>query len=291
MYYLPEVITNKVEAILGKDIVDVKPVSGGDINEARLLKTQDGASYFVKVNSGKDSFAMFQAEQQGLRLLQRNAPEKLYIPDLIAVEETGDSALLLLEYINTGPVTPGFWRSFGQGLAELHKTTQDQFGLDHANFIGRLPQSNEPADTWAEFYTRQRLIPQGKMAYENRLFDLKDMQQLEKLCKRLSEIFPAEPPALIHGDLWNGNYLIRQNGQAVLIDPSVSYSHREMDLAMSRLFGGFPEEFYAAYQDQYPLSPGWAERLPFGQLYYLLVHLNMFGSGYLSGVKRILKSF
>ncbi|MCB0631599.1 MAG: fructosamine kinase family protein [Saprospiraceae bacterium] len=291
MYYLSEVITNKIEAFLGKDIVEVQAVSGGDINEARLISTQDGATYFVKVNSGANSLPLFRTELRGLALLHQHAPKQLYVPRILTAEDAGDAAFLLLEYIQKGMVTPGFWDNFGRGLAELHRATNTRFGLDHSNFIGRLPQSNDPHATWPEFYTRRRLLPQGKLAYENSLFDLKDMQHLERLCKRLGDIYPVESPALIHGDLWNGNYLIHQNGKAVLIDPSVSYSHREMDLAMSRLFGGFPAEFYAAYNEQFALTPGWEERLPIGQLYYLLVHLNMFGTGYLAGVRRIIRQF
>lgn len=291
MYYLSKVITNRIESLLGKDIVEVHPVSGGDINEARLIETQDGASYFVKLNSGTASWPLLSTEQQGLQLLKRLVPETFHIPDILAVEEVGESAFLLLEYIRTGPVTPRFWKHFGRGLATLHRLTQHQFGLDHNNFIGRLPQSNKLTDNWPEFYTLQRLLPQAKMAYNDRLLDLKAMQQLERLCKRLEEIYPEEPPALIHGDLWNGNYLINEHGKAVLIDPSVSYSHREMDIAMSQLFGGFPPEFYAAYHEAYPLDAGWEERIAIGQLYYLLVHLNMFGIGYLSPVKRIIKHY
>lgn len=291
MYYLSKVITNKLESLLGTDIVEVHPVSGGDINEARWVQTQDGNHYFVKINSGADSLELLKTEQQGLRLLRQYTSDLLYIPEILAVEDAGDSAFLLLEFIPSGPIQPGFWERFGRGLAQLHQTTDTHFGLDHANFIGRLPQSNEPCTGWPEFYTRRRLIPQGKMAYENRLLSLNDMQKLEKLCKQLGDLYPKEPPSLIHGDLWNGNYLIHENGKAVLIDPSVSFSHREMDIAMSRLFGGYPQEFYTAYHQEYPLAPGWEDRIAIGQLYYLLVHLNMFGVGYLSSVRRILNPY
>ncbi|WP_170110525.1 fructosamine kinase family protein [Flavilitoribacter nigricans] len=291
MYYLSEVVTNKIEAQLGQSLIEVSPVSGGDINDARLITVQDGQQFFVKINEGPQAYPMFQAEARGLEMLRSAAPAEILIPDFIACEPAGEAAFLLLEYIQTGTPLSGFWPAFGRGLAKLHRQSNDQFGLDHANFIGRLPQSNGAHDDWPGFYTHERLLPQGKMAYEQTLLDLKDMQYLERLCKQLGDLYPTEPPALIHGDLWSGNYLVHTNGQAVLIDPSVAYSHREMDLAMTRLFGGFPEEFYRAYQESYPLDSGWEDRLPLGQLYYLLVHLNMFGTSYLPSVKRILKQF
>lgn len=291
MYYLTEVLTNKIEAQLGQNIVDVTPVSGGDINDARLLRMQSGQSFFVKINSGEQAFPMFRAEAKGLEILRSAVPNQISIPEFIACDHTGDSAFLLLEYIPTGTPLTGFWATFGKSLAQMHQKSREQFGLDHANFIGRLPQTNDPQDAWPAFYTHQRLMPQGKMAYEQNLLDLKDMQHLERLCKQLGDLYPTEPPALVHGDLWNGNYLVRDNGRAVLIDPAVAYCHREMDLAMTKLFGGFPQEFYSAYQETYPLEAGWEDRLPLGQLYYLLVHLNMFGTSYLPSVKRIIKRF
>ena len=291
MYYLSEVITNKIEKQLGQNIIDVKPVSGGDINDARLLTTQGGQLFFVKINSGEKAFTMFQTEARGLELLRREAPGSLYIPQVLACEPAGDSAFLLLEFISGGTPSSGFWAVFGRSLARMHQQSREQFGLDHANFIGRLPQPNNFQPDWPTFYTRERLLPQGKLAYEKNLLGLQDMQQLEGLCKKLPEYYPTEPPALIHGDLWNGNYLVHRQGQPVLIDPAVSYSHREMDLAMTKLFGGFPQEFYDTYQEAYPLVPGWQDRLPLGQLYYLLVHLNMFGNSYLPAVKRIIKQF
>ena len=291
MYYLAEVVTNRIEAQLGQNIIEVSPLSGGDIHDARLITVQDGQQFFVKTNDGPQAYPMFQAEAKGLEILRSAAPSSIDIPKFIACDQAGGSAFLLLEYIAAGTPLSGFWTTFGKGLAQLHRHSQDQFGLDHPNFIGRLPQLNDLHSDWPGFYTHQRLMPQGKLAYENNLLDLKDIQHLERLCKRLGDLYPAEPASLIHGDLWNGNYLVRQDGKAILIDPAIAYSHREMDLAMTKLFGGFPPEFYLAYQSEYPLEPAWEERLPLGQLYYLLVHLNMFGISYQPSVKRIIKAY
>ena len=291
MYYLAEVVTNKLEAILDSDIIEVNPVSGGDIHDAKQIKTAGGQIYFVKLNDEPDSLAMFQTEAQGLRLLKKNVANSIYVPKVIAFERAGDFAFLLMEFIVSSPTPTDFWQKFGHGLAALHRNNSGSFGLDHHNFIGRLAQANTACPDWAEFYTTQRLLPQAKLAYENLLLDLRDIQHLENLCKRLDEIYPHEPASLIHGDLWNGNYLVHPDGLATLIDPAASFSHREMDIAMSKLFGGFPDEFYASYEEHFPLATNWPERLPIGQLYYLLVHLNLFGQSYRPAVKRIIKKF
>lgn len=291
MYYLAEVVTNKLESILGNSIVNVRPISGGDINDARLIDTQDQRQYFVKINDDEQALNMLTAEKRGLEVLRSAAAAELRIPEVLSCEATGGAAFLLMEYIPTVTPLTGFWVAFGRGLAQLHRHSRPDFGLDHDNFIGRLPQSNRRHGQWSDFYAAERLLPQGKMAYRNRLLDLKDMQRLEGLCRRLNDLYPAEAPALVHGDLWNGNYLAGSDGRAVLIDPAVAYCHREMDIAMTRLFGGFPPEFYAAYSEAYPLEPGWEDRLPYGQLYYLLVHLNLFGNSYLPAVKRIITAF
>lgn len=285
-------MTNKLEAILGRDIVEVRPVSGGDINEARLIVTQDGLQFFVKLNDSANGSRMLETEALGLGLLQQAmAIGGMLVPEVLASGSAGTTAFLLLEYLPAATPSHGFWEKFGADLAKLHQHSADSFGLDHDNFIGRLAQSNDYGSNWPDFYASQRLLPQARLAYQQEFFDLKDMQQLERLCRQLPELYPSEPPALIHGDLWNGNFLVHSQARAILIDPAVSYSHREMDLAMTRLFGGFPAAFYAAYQQTYPLAGDWESRLPLGQLYYLLVHLNMFGPGYLPAVKRIMKGF
>lgn len=290
MFYLPEVVTNAIESLLDEDIVSVKPISGGDINEARLVTTPSHA-YFLKMNDGPNGGAMLQTEQLGLELLGEYLPTSLEVPAVIGYTTAGSYACLVLEYIESGQAWPVFWQVFGRGLADLHRCGHSDFGLDHNNFIARLPQNNEYLPDWPSFYYERRLQPQAILAYEARLLELHDMEQLQQLGRRLADWYPNEPPSLIHGDLWSGNYLVSAEGRPILIDPAVSYSHREMDLAMSRLFGGFPAEFYTAYHEAYPLAAGWEERLELGQLYYLLVHLNLFGKSYLDQVKQILARF
>tara|TARA_R110002050_G_scaffold278897_2_gene425163 strand:+ start:1367 stop:1948 length:582 start_codon:yes stop_codon:yes gene_type:complete len=192
-----------------------------------------------------------------------------------------------MEYISSGQPASNFWQQFAENLVTLHKTSQKQFGLDHDNYIGSLPQQNGFCVTAADFYITQRLQPQFKLA-ANEGFHFKN---LSTFFKNISDEIPIEPPSLIHGDLWNGNYMVSENGLPVMIDPATAFAPREMDIAMMQLFGGFPEEVFVEYNTIFPLAEGWKNRLPLWQLYHLLVHLNLFGSGYLPQVNTIVKRF
>ena len=173
----------------------------------------------------------------------------------------------------------------------MHQKTNDFFGLDHSNFIGHLPQQNNFHTSWSDFFIQERLQPQINLAQKRNLLPLSTVQDFKFLFQKIPEICPRELPGLIHGDLWNGNFMIGKNGEAVLIDPSVSFAHREMDLAMARLFGGFDQKFYKTYHSEFPLESGFEERMEIYQLYYLMVHVNLFGSSYLPSVNRILNKF
>lgn len=285
---VPESILHECEALLGGPIRQVSRVSGGDINQARLLESSRG-KYFLKMNTSARAGEMFSAEKKGLALLRQHGP--LRIPETIARGETPDGAFLLLAYVETGRRPEGFWEEFGRGLAALHRTTQAVFGLDHDNFIGSLPQRNGEHAGWPAFYREERLQPQLDLALSARRLEASDARNFEKLYRRLPELCPEEPPALTHGDLWSGNFLADETGAPVLIDPAVSYAHRETDLAMSRLFGGFQRAFYRSYEESYPLAPGFEQRLAVYQLYYLMVHVNLFGGGYTDSVRNVLRQF
>lgn len=285
---LPNAIQAACQQFLNADICDVRIVVGGDINQARLLETSKG-NFFLKMNAGANAARMFELEAKGLELLA--SADVIRTPLVITFGNTAEGAFLLLENIATGYRAPGFWEKFGESLAALHRKTWAQFGLDHDNFIGSLPQSNKRHDTWSEFYVAERLQPQLDLAAQSNRLESNDLRQLERLFKKLPELCPAEPPALVHGDLWSGNFLVAANGQPVLIDPAVSFSHREMDLAMSRLFGGFDRPFYRSYEETFPLEPGFEGRLPVYQLYYLMVHVNLFGGGYVGSVRSVLRQF
>ena len=252
------------------------------------METNRGA-FFLKMNTLEDAPAMFATEARGLELLRQ--AEALRIPRVIAQDQVADQAFLLLEYIPPATPGPDFWSNFGRQLAALHRHTAPQFGLDHDNFIGSLVQVNTGYDTWSDFFQFARLQVQIDLALARQQIDAATVRAFQQLFKRLPQLCPAEPPALLHGDLWNGNFLVGKPDQAVLIDPAVHYGHREMDLAMTDLFGGFPPLFYQAYHEAFPLASGWRQRLPLYQLYYLMVHVNLFGGGYLRQVQGILRQF
>ncbi len=272
--------------LLGSSIRAAQPVSGGDINEAYLLETA-GGPVFLKLNRHPQAQQMFEAEAHGLALLA--APAALAVPQVLGMGQAGSCAFLLLEFVPPGQRNQHFWEAFGAGLAQLHRTTQVYFGLDRDNFIGSLPQHNKPHPDWVSFFVAERLVPQVTLALDKGLLWPGAEQHLQQFYARLPDICPAEPPALIHGDLWSGNFLAGSGAKPFLIDPAACFAHREMDLAMSRLFGGFAPEFYQAYQEVYPTDPGLEGRLEVYQLYYLLVHVNLFGRAYTPGVERVVK--
>jgi fructosamine-3-kinase len=198
---------------------------------------------------------------------------------------------LILEYIDPGNPAKNYWETLGQALAVLHSHTQPKFGLQFNNYIGSLPQSNTLTASGISFFFEQRLLPQAGMALYKGLLAKQAYDALFRLYDRLPQIFPHERPALLHGDLWSGNVMVTETGQPALIDPAVYYGFRESDLAFTKLFGGFDQRFYSAYNEAFPLEDGFDDRVAIYNLYPLLVHVNLFGSGYVSGVERVLKQF
>lgn len=286
---IPPALHTHLESILGTSFASAASISGGDIHHVALLNASDGKQYFLKYNTGAGISGMFRAEALGLALL--GASRVIAVPKVLKQGTTAEWSFLLLEYISPGIKNRIFWEDFGTSLAALHGTTSAQFGFAHDNFIGSLPQSNTRHDTWPDFFTEERLFPQMRLARDGNRLNINDERFLENLCRKLSDICPAEPPALTHGDLWNGNYLCNTSNRPVLIDPAASFAHREMDLAMSRLFGGFDPLFYQSYENAWPLEKGFEERIEVYQLYYLLVHVNLFGGGYIESVRRILNRY
>ena len=267
----------------------VQGISGGDINEARLLRTDRG-DFFMKFNQHPSAGDMLTKEAVGLRAL--DATNTLRVPAVEGVGTVGDYAYLLLEYLPTERPGEHFWEHFGRGLAQLHgQTQQSWFGWEGANFIGSLPQSNEAHTNWADFYAAERLLPQFRLAQDAGWLNAADGQQLDTLVRELPRSCPTEPASLVHGDLWSGNFLAVHGEEPALIDPSVAYAHRELDLAMTQLFGGFPRDFYYHYEEVYPLAAGFEQRVGLYQLYYLLVHVNLFGSSYVEAVRRVLRLY
>jgi fructosamine-3-kinase len=257
-------------------------VAGGDINDAHEMALADGRVVFVKSNRGADP-TMFAAEARGLAWLAQ--ARALRVPQVLAVGET----FLVLERISPARRPPDFDERLGRDLAALHRFGAPGFGLDHDNFIGRLPQSNTPAASWPDFYRSRRLEPQLRLARDAGLCSSAMARGFDRLFAVLDErVGPAEPPARLHGDRWGGNVIVDRTGAGCLIDPAVYGGHREIDLAMMRLFGGFGHHVFAAYEEAWPLSPGHEERVPLYQLYFLMVHVNLFGGPYVAQAERAL---
>ncbi|SNT06760.1 Fructosamine-3-kinase [Ekhidna lutea] len=276
-----------IQKHLLSEIISTSHVSGGCINSAVKISTKE-SSYFLKWNKAELK-QMFQAETEGLKILNNLSP--VFSPQVIAQDQLGSKSYLLTEWIEKGRQTPDFWRVFGTNLAKQHKITSSRFGLDHDNYIGSLPQSNKTHNSWYDFFAVERINPQLKLASHKGLISNPIRNQFEILLGKLDQLIPEEPPALLHGDLWSGNFMINSSGEAAIFDPAVHYGHRETELAFTQLFGGFDQEFYHFYEKEYPLEPGFDQRVDIHNLYPLLVHVNLFGSSYLSGVIQTLNRF
>ncbi|MEY8020405.1 fructosamine kinase family protein [Muriicola sp. SD30] len=277
-----------IESSLELKITSLVPVSGGDISTA-LKITAGTDQFFCKYQAGDMGYSMLKAENDGLEAIA--ATGFIKTPRAIHLSKMESGGCLLLEYIESKGAGEKDMVQLGRQLAGLHTAKAASFGWDTDNYIGSLSQYNTRADNWAGFYTSSRLLPQLKMAHDKDLLSKRDVPPADKIEMRLHDICSPCEPSLIHGDLWGGNYLIAKNGSPYLIDPGVSYSHPGMDIAMSRLFGGFSSSFYHAYEEasDRPL-PSQAE-IELYQLYYLLVHLNIFGSSYASSVRDIVKRY
>lgn len=262
-----------------------RKLAGGDINEVFLVKTST-EKWVVKLNDSKLCPNFFKEEACGLTALA--ATNTFTIPKVISYGELNNHAYLILEYMTTGVATNAFWEDFGIQLAALHQHTNAYFGWETHNFIGSLPQYNLTCSSSATFFISQRLAPQIELALQNGYA----FKKISNFYTYVEIIIPnQEKPALIHGDLWSGNYLVSIHQQPVLIDPAVCFASREMDLAMMQLFGGFPKISFDVYQHHFPLLPNWESRLEIYQLYYLLVHLNLFGDAYFESVQKIINKY
>ncbi|MBN1963115.1 MAG: fructosamine kinase family protein [Anaerolineae bacterium] len=276
---IPREVEQALVEALGVPVAEAYPVHGGDINRAACVTLVDGERVFLKWNQTKPP-DFFLAEAAGLRELA--APGVIRVPEVLAV---GQGPLFLaLEWIEEargGYDRDQFAERFGHELAALHRVTAPLHGLDRDNYIGSTPQPNAQTASWTVFYREQRIGAQMDVARRLGRLPANRENILTRLQARLDDLFDdaAMRPALLHGDLWGGNYMVAAGGVPVLIDPAVYYGHRETDLAMTELFGGFPARFYAAYREAYPVE-GYDSRRALYQLYHVLNHMNLFGGGY-----------
>ena len=272
-------------------LVSKQPVYGGDINSAFRLTLSDGRPVFMKSNSVKN-LPFFEAEARGLEALRQT--DAIGVTDVLGIGTDKNISFLLLEYLEAAPKINKYWETFGRELASLHradcKHLAENFGFPEDNFIGATPQKNTVMTSWADFFRECRLLPQIRMA--DRYFDSGSRQLFTKLLDHLDS-YLSEPdfPSLLHGDLWSGNAAPGPDGKAWIFDPAAYVGHHEAELAMTELFGRYPEEFYRAYNEIIPIDSTYRDRRDLYNLYHLLNHLNLFGSSYLGSVKQILHRY
>ncbi len=282
-------LQDRLEAALGQRPTALRRASGGCINDAHRVDLPDGTSVFAKSLSGADP-AMFPAEAAGLRALAQAGADAPPVPAVLYV----GAALLVMEWLPPGRLDNSGWQAFGRALAALHRCAPPEggHGFPGDNFIGATPQPNPWTRDGVEFFAEHRIGFQVRLAADRGLLHDRDVASADRLVDRLPELLApcADGPAsLLHGDLWSGNVHARDDGVACLIDPATHFGLREADLAMTRLFGAFPPAFYRAYEEAWPLPAGASERVGLFNLYHLINHLNLFGTGYLGQVRSVLQ--
>jgi protein-ribulosamine 3-kinase len=291
--YLAHTLSEK----LGLQIFSIQfhTVGGGSINNTYEVKINDNFKFFLKLNSVVKFPVLFEKEKNGLEFLSKQ--KIIHVPSVIVCDIVNDQQILLLEWTEGGLKTEQLWKKFGEQLAALHhrtwsdKNSNNVFGFKEDNYMGALSQVNEQKNNWVDFFIHCRLEPQIKLAMKKNLLQTKHIAAFENLYPRLSSIFNNENSSLLHGDLWSGNFMCNENSQPILIDPAVYFGHRSMDLAMTTLFGGFDKLFYEAYNYHFPFANNYHEQWDICNLYPLMIHLNLFGSGYLGQIESILRKF
>lgn len=266
------------------------PLGGGSINEVFVVEVA-GARWVVKGNDHAIE-RQFAAEAAGLRAL-KSSGTSLVIPEVLCFRDEGPGArFLVLEYLEAAPRVADFDERLGRGLAELHRCTDARgFGFDLDGTCGATPQPNPWTASWPAFYAEHRLRHQHRLARAAGMAE-HDLDRLAALCARLPEwIHDDEPPALVHGDLWSGNLHADARGRPALLDPAAYFAHREAELGMMALFGGFGSRVWEAYQEARPLRPGWRHRLGLYELYHVLNHFHLFGGAYASQAARLVRQY
>lgn len=278
----PEAIAALVEAALGVGVSNTFRLSGGDVADSFRVDLADGRVVFAKTHRNPPP-NFFDTEAAGLTWLAE--PGVIPVPAVLA---TSDAALVL-EWIDEGSPRRSTDADFGSRLAALHRAGAPCFGRSDRRTTGSRRLPNDPTSTWAEFYAANRLLPLAGLAADGDALPSAAVKRLERLAGRLGQLgVPDEPPSRLHGDLWAGNRLVDEGGANWLIDPAAHGGHREFDLAMMQLFGGFASACFEAYDETFPLAPGWQARLAVHQLAPLTVHAIKFGGGYAGATIRAL---
>ena len=290
---MKENLLRLLESIYGKSvqIKTSKPTSGGCINQTNILSLSNGERIFLKYNPSPPK-GFFAVEFQGLHLLAKakNGPR---VPRPLGNSPEPNSQFLLLEYIESSSSKSGFPTRFARTLAAMHQETQEQYGLDHDNFIGSTVQKNDTESDGVIFFRERRIRFQQELARKTRGLPRDVDHRLDRFCEKLEILldFKNEKPALLHGDLWSGNYFPSHDQVPCIFDPAVYFGPREADLAMTEMFGRLPQEFYSAYHEAFPLEPDYAERKDIYNLYHLINHYNLFGGSYLGQADQTVRAF
>ena len=259
-------------------------VGGGCISDARRLYLNSGQTLFAKqLESAPPD--MFAAEAAGLQALASDGACR--VPQVIHAAET----FILLEDLGSGAAVSDFWNTLGRQLAVLHSGAQPGFGFTMNNYCGATAQDNRTESNGYKFFAERRLIALARPAHERGLLSSEELAAVEDVASKLARWIPEMPPCLIHGDLWSGNVHCDKEGQPALIDPAAYWGWAEAELAMTELFGGFPQSFYDSYKEASDVQPDWRERVPLYNLYHLLNHLLLFGSSYHASVRRVLQRY
>lgn len=271
----------KLAAIYGNSVrfTGSSPVGGGCINHAVKIQTSAG-DFFLKWNAGGPS-DLFLKEAEGLTEMGSAVNQFLDIPKVLLSKSLDDlPGLILMEYLQPAISTAGFDEKLGRGIAQLHRKQAPQFGFHHSNYCGTTLQDNNWNSNWPDFFAQQRIWRLVEQLRSRRGLSASELKVYEKLVNKMHSLLGHDTvPSLIHGDLWSGNYLFTVNGPA-LIDPACYYADREMELGMMNLFGGFSSRVWGAYQEEWPLPPGWQQRIKLYQLYHILNHYLLFGGSY-----------
>lgn len=285
---MDDALRREIERSLGTTIVRATPVRGGDVAVAYALDLDDGRRVFAKTHATAPP-GFFTTEATGLAWLR--AANAIPVPEVLAVADEPPNHLVL-EWIDEGRPGPATEQAFGVGLAQLHRAGAPIFGREDRRTTGSRGLPNEPYATWAEFYANDRLLPLAKLARESHALPAPTIAALEHLAGRLDRVdVPDEPPARLHGDLWAGNRVVDTEGRSWLIDPAAHGGHREFDLAMMRLFGGFGEAAFAAYNNEFPLAAGSPDRVALHQIAPLVVHAIKFGGGYVGAAANAIMQY
>ena len=270
-----------VEDAVGRRVERMNVVRGGDVAASFEVELDDGSRLFAKTHPSPPA-GFFTTEAAGLSWLRE--ADAVPVPSVVAVSDGADDAppFLILEWIDEGRPTGSTERSFGAALSALHDAGAPSFGREDRRSTGSRGLPNDPQPDWPTFYAMCRLLPLARLARDGGALADATIDRLERVAGSLDRFDTGEPPARLHGDLWAGNRLVDTSGRSWLIDPSAHGGHREFDLAMMRLFGGFASECFEAYEECHPLAQGWQERVPLHQIAPLVVHTIKFGGGYIA---------